>query len=168
MAPQTQDPQNLCSPLITTLSGRLSGLLSGLRFSNHNLAFLRIPYAAPLFGSVSNPIYLGSNLAAQVLAVVTVNYRLGRFGFLVHAKLNAELGCHGSGNYGIMDQIAALGWVQRNIVAFGGDAGNVTLGAVPAGGASDGGGERSGVASAERAGEELLRSFGASSVDDEL
>ena len=55
-----------------------------------------------------------------------MNYRLGVFGFLAHPELTAESG-HGSGNYGLMDQIAALRWVQRNIAAFGGDPGNVTI-----------------------------------------
>ncbi|KAK3166771.1 hypothetical protein OEA41_009896 [Lepraria neglecta] len=88
------------------------------------------------FGSGSNPIYNGTKLVAQGITVVTVNYRLGRFGFLAHPELSAESGYQASGNYGIMDQIAALEWVQRNIKAFGGDPGNVTIGGASAGGGS--------------------------------
>ena len=60
-----------------------------------------------------------------------INYRLNLFGFLAHPALDAE--GHAFGNYGIMDMQAALRWVQRNIAAFGGDAGNVTLGGQSAG-----------------------------------
>ncbi|KAI1343484.1 alpha/beta-hydrolase [Xylariaceae sp. FL0016] len=93
-------------------------------------------FGAFLFGSASDPLCDGTNLAAEGVTVVTVNYRLGRFGFLAHAELSAESGHQSSGNYGIMDQIAALEWIQRNIQAFGGDAKNVTIGGVSAGGES--------------------------------
>lgn len=93
-------------------------------------------FGAFQFGSGSNPMYNGTKLAAEGITVVTVNYRLGRFGFLAHPELSAESGYQGSGNYGIMDQIAALKWVQRNIKAFGGDPGNVTIGGASAGGGS--------------------------------
>lgn len=88
------------------------------------------------FGSASNPLYDGARLASRGITVVGVNYRLGRLGFLAHPGLSAETGYGGSGNYGLMDQIAALEWVRRNIGAFGGDPGNVTLGGVSAGGDS--------------------------------
>lgn len=88
------------------------------------------------FGSASNPLYNGAKLVARGITVVTVNYRLGRFGFLAHPQLSAESPHHASGNYGIMDQIAALEWVQRNIKAFGGAPGNVTIGGASAGGCS--------------------------------
>jgi para-nitrobenzyl esterase len=72
-------------------------------------------------------VYDGSRLAeAAQVVVVTLNYRLGPFGFLSHKKLSAESG-HGSGNYGYLDQIKALNWVQNNIGYFGGDKNNVTL-----------------------------------------
>jgi para-nitrobenzyl esterase len=61
------------------------------------------------------------------VVVVTINYRLGLLGFLALPELAAESPHHSSGNYGLMDQIAALGWVQRNIAAFGGDARRVTI-----------------------------------------
>jgi para-nitrobenzyl esterase len=71
-----------------------------------------------------------SDVGKQVV-IVGVRYRLGIFGFLSHRKLTAEQG--GSGNYGLMDQVAALGWVQRNIAKFGGDANNVTIAGESAG-----------------------------------
>jgi para-nitrobenzyl esterase len=93
-------------------------------------------FGAFQIGSASNPIYNGEKLAAEGITVVTVNYRLGVLGFLAHKELSAESEHHASGNYGIMDQIAALEWVQRNIEAFGGDSRNVTIGGVSAGGTS--------------------------------
>jgi para-nitrobenzyl esterase len=76
--------------------------------------------------------YDANRLAARgKLVVVTINYRLNLFGFLAHPALNTEKG--GSGNYGILDMQAALQWVNRNIGAFGGDPGNVTLGGQSAG-----------------------------------
>ncbi|MGV9868147.1 carboxylesterase/lipase family protein [Rhodococcus koreensis] len=93
-------------------------------------------FGAYQYGSGSNPSFDGSALAAAGVTVVTVNHRLGRFGFLAHPDLTAESGYGGSGNYGLMDQIAALEWVQRNITAFGGDPANVTLCGVSAGGNS--------------------------------
>ncbi|KAI0416282.1 Alpha/Beta hydrolase protein [Xylaria grammica] len=78
----------------------------------------------------------GAKFAAEGLTVVTVNFRLGRFGFLALPELSAESGRQASGNYGIMDQIAALEWVQRNIRVFGGDPGNVTIGGASSGGSS--------------------------------
>lgn len=79
--------------------------------------------------------YDPSQLVAQGVVVVTMNYRLGALGFLAHAALSAEAS-GSSGNYGLMDQQAALQWVQRNIAAFGGDAGNVTIFGESAGGVS--------------------------------
>ena len=79
------------------------------------------------FGSSAQPEYDGRNLAKKDVVVVTINYRLGPLGFLVHPLLSGESAHHVSGNYGLLDQIAALKWVQRNIAAFGGDPGRVTL-----------------------------------------
>jgi para-nitrobenzyl esterase len=72
-------------------------------------------------------VYDGTNLAATGLIVVTINYRLGVFGFLAHPDLTAESDHHSSGNYGLLDQIAALHWVRANIRAFGGDPQRVTI-----------------------------------------
>ncbi|MGY8706838.1 carboxylesterase family protein [Bradyrhizobium sp. 18BD] len=74
-------------------------------------------------GTANDPLFDGARLAQAGLIVVTVNYRLGALGWLTHPALSEG----GSGNYGLMDQIAALHWVHDNIAAFGGDANNVTL-----------------------------------------
>jgi para-nitrobenzyl esterase len=78
-------------------------------------------------GTASSPLYKDGTLAQHGIVLVTVNYRLGIFGFLAHPELTRESGHHTSGNYGLMDQIAALGWVRKNIAAFGGDPDNVTV-----------------------------------------
>lgn len=80
-----------------------------------------------LNGSASTPLYAGDALARRDVIVVTFNYRLGAFGFLAHPQLSQESGYGGSGNYGLLDQIEALKWVQANISAFGGDPANVTV-----------------------------------------
>ncbi|HKU44597.1 MAG TPA: carboxylesterase family protein, partial [Polyangiales bacterium] len=79
--------------------------------------------------------YDPTNLVAQGVVVVTINYRLGALGFLAHASLTAE-GGGASGNYGIMDQQFALRWLQENLPAFGGDKANVTIFGESAGGFS--------------------------------
>jgi len=70
---------------------------------------------------------LGPSLSRRGVVVVSMNYRLGPLGFLAHPALSAESSHGVSGNYAIMDQIAALQWVRRNIRGFGGDPGNVTV-----------------------------------------
>lgn len=79
------------------------------------------------YGSGSHPSYDGEALASRGVVVVTLNYRLGLLGFMAHPQLTAESPNKASGNYGLMDQTAALKWVQRNIAAFGGDPANVTV-----------------------------------------
>jgi para-nitrobenzyl esterase len=78
-------------------------------------------------GSASEPRQDGARLAAKGVVVVSFNYRLGLMGFLAHPALSKESPHQASGNYGILDQIAALQWVQKNAAAFGGDPGNVTI-----------------------------------------
>ena len=73
------------------------------------------------------PPFDGASLASHGVVVVTINYRLGIFGFIGHSELTAESPHHASGAYGILDQIAALQWVHDNIAGFGGDPANVTL-----------------------------------------
>jgi len=80
----------------------------------------------------------GARLAQKGAIVVTVNYRLGAFGFLAHPALAAESPHHAAGDYGLLDQIAALRWVQRNIARFGGDPSRVTVFGESAGGISVG------------------------------
>jgi para-nitrobenzyl esterase len=86
-------------------------------------------------GSGSLPQYDGEQLARKGVIFVTYNYRLGPFGFYAHPELSKESGHKASGNYGMMDLVAALQWVQKNIAAFGGDPGRVTLMGESAGGA---------------------------------
>lgn len=86
-------------------------------------------------GGASPAVYSGAELARQDVVVASFNYRLGRFGTFAHPQLSAEDADGGLlGNYGTMDQIAALQWVQRNIAAFGGDPANVTVMGESAGG----------------------------------
>lgn len=85
-------------------------------------------------GAGSEAMYDGARMAARHgLVVVTINYRLGVLGYLAHPQLSAESRRGVSGNYGLLDQMAALRWVQANIGAFGGDAGNVTIAGESAG-----------------------------------
>src|SRR6476646_3500058 len=84
-------------------------------------------------GDGSEPRYAGESLARKGIVTLTVNYRLGIFGFFAHPELTKESPHHASGNYGLLDQSAALQWVQKNIVAFGGDPKKVTIAGESAG-----------------------------------
>ena len=79
------------------------------------------------FGSTSEPVYSGEKLAKKGVILVSIAYRVGQFGFLAHPELSAESPDHVSGNYGLLDQIAGLKWIQKNIAAFGGDTDKVTI-----------------------------------------
>ena len=78
-------------------------------------------------GSSSEGIFDGHKLAKRGIVLVSANYRLGVFGFFAYPELTAESPHHASGNYGLMDQVAALKWVHENIAKFGGDPRNVTI-----------------------------------------
>lgn len=84
-------------------------------------------------GDASEPRYDGTSMAKKGIVVVTVNYRLNIFGFFAHPELSKEASYKGSGNYGLLDQNAALKWVQKNIAAFGGDPKKVTIAGESAG-----------------------------------
>lgn len=87
-------------------------------------------------GSTDLGIYNGAHLAQKGVVLVSVSYRVGPLGFLAYPGLTQESPHHSSGNYGLLDQIAGLRWVRRNIAAFGGDPGNVTIFGQSAGGFS--------------------------------
>ncbi len=87
-------------------------------------------------GSTAMPLYSGAQLVKRGVVFVSIAYRLGPLGFLAHPELSAESGAATSGNYALMDQVAALRWVQANIAAFGGDPARVTIAGQSAGGMS--------------------------------
>jgi para-nitrobenzyl esterase len=84
-------------------------------------------------GGSAVPIYDGEAMAKKGIVFVSINYRVGIFGFFAHPELTKESGHNASGNYGLMDQVAALQWVQKNIAGFGGDPDNVTIAGQSAG-----------------------------------
>ena len=87
-------------------------------------------------GATSDPSYNGAALARKGVVLVSIAYRVGQLGFLASPELSAENPHHASGNYGLMDQIAGLQWVKKNIAAFGGDPKKVTIFGESAGGIS--------------------------------
>jgi para-nitrobenzyl esterase len=99
----------------------------------------RLPVLVYIFGGGfqngdgSEPRYDGENMARRGMVAVSVNYRTNIFGFFVHPELSKESPHHAAGNYGLLDQVAALQWVQRNIAAFGGDPKRVTVAGESAG-----------------------------------
>jgi para-nitrobenzyl esterase len=85
-------------------------------------------------GSTSVPTYSGENLAKKGVVLVSIAYRVGQLGFMAHPELSAESPHHVSGNYGLLDMIAALKWIKKNIAVFGGDPNKVTIFGESAGG----------------------------------
>jgi para-nitrobenzyl esterase len=86
-----------------------------------------IPGGGNFAGASSLSVFDGESLAGRGVVLVSLNYRLGVFGFFAHPQLTRESPHHASGNQGILDQIAALKWVRDNIARFGGDPSNVTI-----------------------------------------
>src|SRR5262249_6056976 len=84
-------------------------------------------------GDGSEPRYDGEKMASHGIVAVTINYRTNIFGFFVHPELTKESPHHAAGNYGLLDQVAALQWVHKNIAAFGGDPNRVTIAGESAG-----------------------------------
>ena len=84
-------------------------------------------------GAADEPRYDGASMAKRGIVAITVNYRLGPFGFLAHPELTRESPHRASGNYGLLDQAAALRWVRKNVAAFGGDPKRITIGGESAG-----------------------------------
>lgn len=104
---------------------------------NANLPVLVYFYGGGFMaGDGSEPRYDGESLATKGIVAVTLNYRLDIFGFFSHPELTRESPHHASGNYGLLDQHAALLWVKRNIAAFGGDPNKITIGGESAGSTS--------------------------------
>lgn len=95
--------------------------------------FVWIHGGALVSGASSFEMYDGARMAKQGVVVVSINYRLGVLGFLAHPELSAQSPDGTSGNYGLMDQIEALRWIETNIAAFGGDPDNVTIAGESAG-----------------------------------
>src|SRR5205809_3155231 len=87
-------------------------------------------------GDGSEPRYDGDSMATKGIVSITVNYRVGIFGFFAHPELTNESPHHASGNYALLDQSAALRWVRQNVAAFGGDPQRVTIAGESAGSAS--------------------------------
>jgi para-nitrobenzyl esterase len=88
------------------------------------------------FGSTAEPVYTGEKLAKKGVVLVSIAYRVGQLAFLAHPELSAENPNNVSGNYGLLDMIAGLQWIQKNIAAFGGDPDKVTIFGESAGGIS--------------------------------
>lgn len=95
--------------------------------------FVWIHGGALTSGAASCAVYDGEEMAKKGVVFVSINYRLGVFGFMAHTELSAESGHKASGNYGFLDQIEALKWIQKNIDDFGGDPKNVTIAGQSAG-----------------------------------
>ena len=124
----------------------------GVASTNEDCLFLNVYTPASTKGDARLPVmfwihggalitgtssdYDPSALVKRGVVVVTINYRLGLLGFLAHSALSAESPTHDSGDYGLMDQQFALGWVKRNVARFGGNPGNVTIFGESAGGLS--------------------------------
>jgi para-nitrobenzyl esterase len=136
-------PRPMQLPLYGDMNFRSSGVSEDCLYLNiwtpAQAARERLPVLVYFYGGGfqagdgSELRYDGESMARRGIVAVTVNYRLGVFGFLAHPELTKESPNHASGNYGFMDQSAALRWVQQNIAAFGGDPRQVTIAGESAG-----------------------------------
>ncbi len=107
---------------------------TGAKSSNEKRAVIVWIYGGGFSsGGAGVPIYDGEAMAKKGIVFVSINYRVGLFGFFAYPELTKESGRNASGNYGLMDQLAALQWVHKNIAAFGGDPRNVTIAGQSAG-----------------------------------
>ncbi len=121
---------------VTAPAGAVSGALKHGALGHGAAVMVWIPGGGNFAGAANVPSYDAVNFARDGVIVVTMNFRLGPLGFFAHPALTAEAPkSQGLVNYGLMDQIAALKWVKRNIAAFGGDPDNVTIAGESAGGA---------------------------------
>lgn len=128
LTPKLEEINEDCLTLNVWTPARSNSELFPVMMYLHGGAFAR--------GTGSQPIYNTPHLAQKGVVLVTINYRVGAFGFLAHPDLTTESPHHSSGNYGIMDQIMALKWIKENIRQFGGNPDNVTIFGQSAGGAS--------------------------------
>lgn len=136
-------PRTMQLPLFGDMNFRSNGMSEDCLYlniwtpakkGNEKLPVLVYFYGGGLMaGDASEPRYDGESMARQGIVSVTVNYRLTVFGFFSHPELSKESPHHASGNQGLLDQAAALQWVQQNIAAFGGDSKRVTIGGESAG-----------------------------------
>jgi para-nitrobenzyl esterase len=139
-------PRCMQQPLFSDMKFRSPGVSEDCLYLNiwtpaklnhwqqHRLPVLVYVYGGGFMaGDSSEKRYDGAALARRGIVVVTMNYRLGIFGFFSHPELTAESPHHASGNYGLLDQAAALAWVRRNVAAFGGNPRHITIGGESAG-----------------------------------
>ena len=134
--PRTRVPNVYTSDITPTGEDCLSLNVWAPADAAHAPVFFWIHGGALVGGASKEPVYDGAPLARRGIVVVSINYRLGVLGYLAHPELSRESAQGVSGNYGLLDQIAALRWVRANISEFGGDPSNVTIAGESAGGLS--------------------------------
>ena len=122
-APRLASPDEDCLYLNVWTPASVASAAPGARLP----VMLYFPGGSFTTGGGSGLVFDGESLARKGVVLVTINYRLGVFGFFAHPELTAESGHQASGNYGLLDQLAAMQWVQKNIAAFGGDPSRVTI-----------------------------------------